>query len=314
MIKKLDILLASGTEIGCRFVKILNNLKFVNLVLVVTGVDKHKGRGRKVKRAHVAHYCDINNIKVFQSENINSRESIAKLKEIKADIAVVVDFGQIFSKETLNIFPLGSFNLHYSILPDLRGSEPVRCALLNGYKQTGVTLMKMDEKIDTGQIISTKAVRIEDQDNYGVLKEKLTTLSIELLVKFLTDLYNGNQIKLKSQEENGDGSNILFAGKIDKEFCKVNWKLSSKEIVNRIRALSPVPGCWTIYRKKGMRVKIIMATEVTGDVSGKVVNVTNEDFTIGGVKVLKIQPAGRRIMTVREFLAGNPVEVGDEFE
>ncbi len=304
MIKKLDILLASGTEIGCRFVKILNNLKFVNLVLVVTGVDKHKGRGRKIKRAHVAQYCDINNIKVFQSENINSKESIAKLKEIKADMAVVVDFGQIFSKETLNIFSLGSFNLHYSILPDLRGPEPVRCALLNGYKETGVTLMKMDEKIDTGQIVSTGTVRIEEQDNYGTLKEKLTLEGVKLLIEFLTDLYNGNQIKLKSQEEN-----VGCSWKIDKEFCRINWKLSAKEIVNRIRALSPVPGCWTIYSKKCVRVKIIMATEVTGDVGGKVVNVTNEDFTIGGVKVLEIQPAGKKIMTAKEFLAGNPVEV-----
>lgn len=317
MKKKLKVVLMSGSETGYRYIEVLKNLEYANLVLVVTGTDKPCGRGLNIARAPVARYCDTNRLKVFQPEKINSRDSITELRRTAADLAVVIDYGQILSQEVLDIFPSGSFNLHYSILPDLRGPEPVRWVLLKGYKETGVTLMKMDEKIDTGGIISIKTVNIEELDNYKSLKEKLTCHGIKLLSKFLLDLYNGNKIKLQPQKECAD---ITHAKKLGKELCKMNWKLSAREIVNHIKALSPDPGCYTVYKKKNMRVKIIMAreTELGGGIHGNVVDVTSEDFTIssktGGVRVLKIQPSGKRIMEAKNFLTGNPVEIGDEFE
>jgi methionyl-tRNA formyltransferase len=316
MKRKLKVVFMSGTETGCDYIKDLNKLGYIELALVVTGMDRPVGRGQKVKKPPVAKYCNEDNVKVFQTGSINSENSIDKLRSINADLAIIVDFGQILSREVFDIFPVGSFNMHYSILPDLRGPEPIRWALLRGYKETGVSLIKIDEKIDTGKIAGIKAVRIEEDDDYESLKTKLTEQGKELLGKFLLELHEGNRPVFSPQTEHSD---IIYAKKLGEELRRINWSLNSEEIINQIKALGTDPGCYAIYKKRNLRVKIVMAKEskVYNNIPGSVAEVTKDDFTISarssGVKILKVQPAGKRIMKTKEFLAGNPVKIGDIF-
>jgi methionyl-tRNA formyltransferase len=314
MNKRLKIILMSSTDTGCRYAEIINSTEYADLVMVVTGPDRSVGRGRRMRRAKVAQFCDIKSLEVFQTKNINSPDSIEKLKEAKADLAVVVDFGQILSSEVLKIFLGRCLNIHYSLLPDLRGPDPVRCALLKGYRQTGVTLMKMNEKVDAGEMIEKEVVSVEDRDDYPGLKSKLTDKGVGLLEKFLKNLYYGEKIKYIPQES---VKGVSYAPKISKEFCRIDWKLSATEVVNRIRALSPSPGCYMVFPDRGIKIKVVTARaeDVHAGEPGEVIRVDKDSLTVScgskGVKILKLQPEGKRIMETREFLAGNPVKEGD---
>lgn len=314
--KKIRIILMSGSQTGCEYTEFLKSSSYAELDLIVTGVDKPSGRDRAVKRARLAEYCDIKGIDVFQPENVNWSDSLGILEKHSADMALVVDYGQILSRQVLNIFPIGAFNIHYSILPDLRGAAPVRWALLKGYRRTGVTLMKMNEKIDAGEIVNSKFVKIDEMDNYQSLKKRLTQEGIKLIGEFLKKIIAGENIEYIPQKIT---SNLASAPKIGKEFCAVDWKLTSSEIVNRIRALNPYPGCCTMINKKNGKIKIIMARDkkkVNG-VPGEVYKVTKGSFTVyagkGGVEILELQPSGKRVMNTRDFLAGNFVKVRDKF-
>jgi methionyl-tRNA formyltransferase len=316
MKNKIHVVLMSGTDIGCRFADALKNNGNVNLSLVVTGCDKPCGRGRKLKRAEVARYCDSDDINVYQPENINSEEARDRLKKTNADMAIVVDYGQILSKSILGLFPMGAYNFHYSVLPDLRGPEPIRWALIKGYVDTGVTLIKMDEYIDTGAIADIRTVRISVNDNYESLREKLTDEALRQLRKLILSLSKGESITLITQQMNKD---LMYARKFDKEACRIDWNESSDNIVNKIKAFSPRPGCYSLNKKNNTVFKFIMAENIK-DFHGKpgfVEEIGKDCFIVaakeGGIKIIKIQPAGKRIMDVKEYFAGNVIEKGDIF-
>ncbi len=344
ILPQLKIILMTSTDTGCDYIKYFKQLNFVKLSLIVTNPDRPRGRGHRKfpVKAKVAEFCDQKKICVFQPESVNSFLSIKVLKEISADIIIVVDFGQILSSEVLNIPRLGSFNIHYSLLPDLRGPEPVRWALLKGYTETGVTLIKMNEEIDKGEIVLKKETTIIEEYNYGILKENLTNEGVDLVKKFLETIYTGKNIKYVPQ---GDVSGFDYASKIDKKICLIDWNLSADEIIARIRAMSPEPGCWTSFKDSKMKLKIIQARKtnisfcdswsghcgarkkttnkrrfLAEQIAGIVVEVTKKSFTIsafgsgpsanGGIEILKIQKEGKKIMDVAQFLAGNPVKEG----
>jgi methionyl-tRNA formyltransferase len=208
---------------------------------------------------------------------------------------------------------MGVFNIHYSILPDLRGPDPVRWALLKGYEETGVTLMKIDEKIDTGAMIDIKKINIDRSDNYETLKEKLTDEGLKLIDKLMNDISAGNEIRLEQQQTK---DSISYASKLDKNYCKFDWARSPGEIINRIRAFSPYPGCKITYEKKNLVIKLVEAEPglVAGGEAGTLAEIDKNSFTLyvnnGSIKILKLQPTGKRIMTAGEFMAGNPLEQG----
>ncbi|MEA3506654.1 MAG: methionyl-tRNA formyltransferase, partial [Elusimicrobiota bacterium] len=213
---KINVVLMSGSDTGCAYAQFLSKKPQVELVKVITGPDSVRGRGKKTKRAVVANFCDSARLDVCQPEDVNSPESLKIIKEAGARMALVVDYGQILSGELLDAFPLGAFNIHYSLLPDLRGASPVRGALMKGYRRTGVTLMEMNEKIDKGGIIMQKEVDINPDDNHAALKDKLTKEGIALLDNFLDDILSGKKINAVPQQEDENSS---YISKIDKSLC-----------------------------------------------------------------------------------------------
>ena len=306
----------SGSRAGCRYAELLSAMENVDLVLAVTGPDRPRGRGRKTLRCFIAGYCDRTGLTGYQTDDVNSADSLSVIKQAGADVAFVVDFGQILSKKTLDLFPSGCYNLHYSVLPDLRGAAPVRWALIRGYDKTGVTLMEMNEKVDAGGILLTKEVEIRPQENHDLLKDRLTTEGLRLTESFFNQLASGKKPLPVSQPESGVSSAPKIRGG-----CRINWQESAQMIVNLNRGMSPVPGCGTRLVRKSLYLKLLslrVAEDAEALEPGRVSRVTKKSFSVSAadasVEVLSLQPEGKRVMTSEEFLAGNPLEKGDLFE
>lgn len=312
--KKIKTIIMSGSETGCRYAELLRSLDTVDLILAVTGVDRPCGRGRVIKRADLAEFCDQKGLDSYQTCNVNSEESVDLLRSAGADLAFVVDFGQILSPEVLNLFPLGAYNIHYSILPELRGAAPVRWALIRGYDKTGVTLMRMNERIDEGGMVSSKELSIHSDDNHDILKNRLTDIGLELTENFFMELSRGKIPEPVSQTD----ARATNAPKI-KGSPEIDWDSTAEEICDLIRGMAPSPGCITRHQDKGMKIKILKAciSEVEPLNCGSVSSVEKRKFTVSAadksVEILMLQPAGKRPMSAASFLAGNSLEKGEKF-
>ncbi|MDA3793124.1 MAG: methionyl-tRNA formyltransferase, partial [Elusimicrobia bacterium] len=312
--ENIKVILMSGSRTGCWYAQFLSDKVGINLVRVITGTDSARGRGRKEKRAVVADFCDRTRLDVYQPEDINTSETLKMIKESGAQMVVVVDYGQILSGEILRAFTTGAFNIHYSLLPDLRGASPVRGALLKGYTQTGVTLMRMNEKIDRGGIVAQKKVDIMPDDNHEVLKERLTDRGIKLLDNFLDDLSRGKEIDIVSQSKDEKSS---YVSKIDKSLCSLDWNLSAEEILNRIRAMAPSPGCFSYFKSNKSRIKLLGGKiyDSQSGSPGEITEVAKKYFVVScldkSITITVIQPAGKRAMAVSAYLAGNKINAGD---
>ncbi|MGM0440799.1 MAG: methionyl-tRNA formyltransferase [Elusimicrobiota bacterium] len=317
MSEKVDLIFISGTQTGCRYIETIKNHSRANLALTVTGPDKYRGRGRKLKSSRVALYCKKQDLDVYKPENISSEDSVKTLRKVNPDIGLVIDYGQLLSSEILQIFKKGAYNIHYSLLPNLRGASPVRYALLKGYKETGVTLMKMNERLDEGEIVFRKKVQIKENDNHKTLKKKLDSAGKELVEKLLDIIADGKIPSSTPQKEFGKGS---YAPKINKDICKIDWTSDAQKIVNQIKALNPAPGCHTFGGGDSERLKLAKAKAVDTDRGepGEIIEVTKKYFVVaagtGGVKILKLQPAGKRVMDTASYLAGHDVKEGEKFE
>ncbi len=316
--EKVDIVFMSGTQTGCRYLETIKKHKKANLKLTVTGSDRQRGRGRKLSASRVASYCKNHNMKIFKPENINADNSFKVLKKTNPDAGLVIDYGQILSKKILNLFSIGAYNVHYSLLPDLRGATPVRTALLKGYKETGVSLMKMNKDLDKGEIVFRKKIKIRENDNYGSLKKRQDREGQILVKKLIDSLACSNIPDATCQKEWGLGS---YAPKMKKDICRINWHKDSQKIINKIKALTPGPGCYTFKDDKTKRIKIIHAEPYRGQLSGtpgEIIKVRKKYFVVasqkGGVKILKLQPAGKRVMETSAYLAGRNLKVGDKFQ
>ncbi len=312
----MNLVFMSSTSTGCRYLRFLHAHSDVDRIYAVTCPDSRCGRGRKITPSPVAKYCVEKGVDIIKPKDINSSHAVNMLKSYSAQLCFVVDYGQILSSEVLSLFPLGCFNIHYSLLPDLRGPDPVRHALLKGYEKTGVSLIKMNEKIDSGEILASKEVKITPEDNFKTLKDRLTSRGIEILDDLVEKTYSGEVPSGRSQLSS---KNLNYAGKLSKEMCQIDWNLSAHQVFSRIRSLSPAPGCRTFHEKEKKSI-IITDAEIDENIRGKpgmVSEVSKRCFKVacgeGGVKVLRVKPAGKREMDVSSFLAGNQIEKGDMF-
>ena len=220
-----------------------------NLCCVVTSPDKKQGRGLKVVYSPVKNYCLKNNIKVIQPENFHSQEFLNEIIGYKPDIIVVVAF-KILPKKLWEIPKLGTINIHASILPNLRGAAPINWAIINGLKKTGLTSFFINEGMDTGDIIKIKEIKINEDDNFGSLYEKLRSLSGNFILDTIDEIQKVNG---KPQVNTKD---LLTAPKLNKENTKINWLEDGKKIVKKIRGLSPIPGAWSIIKDSNKIIKI----------------------------------------------------------
>jgi len=278
--------------------------------LVITQKDKPKGRGKKVLPTPVKERALELGLEVYQPNSVNSQECIERLRKINPDCIVVVAFGQILKREVLSIPKYGCINVHASLLPKYRGAAPINWAIINGEEKTGITIMKMDEGLDTGDILKAKEIVIEEDDDSSTLSHKLAKLGSQLIVESLEDISKGNITIVPQNHELSTYAPIL-----SKEMGRINWNSNGENIINLIRGLKPWPLAYTFY--KGENVKIHKARKVqkfSTSPNGTVVKVSADGIFVNCndscIVIEQLQFPGKKKLYVSEYLRGNEFEEG----
>jgi len=279
--------------------KLLNSNHSVELV--VSAPDKERGRGKKILPTPVKEFALSKGLKVLTPLSLKEESFIKQLKEINADLFVVVAF-RILPKEVFTIPSKGSFNLHASLLPKYRGAAPIQWAIINGEKETGVTTFFLEESVDTGNIILQEKIKIDDEDNFGTLHDKLMNLGADVVLKTVELINSGNYQLIKQ-----DDSLASPAPKITKEICRIDWSKSAKEIHNLVRGLSPHPCAFFEHQGKIYKVYKTQIVENKVLEPSKILQTKKEIFigtNNGTIQILELQMEGRKKMTAEEFLRG----------
>jgi len=272
------------------------------ILAVVTQPDKERGRGQKVTFTAVKQFAIDNNIPFYQPEKLKGNtEFVEQIKSLQPDLFVVVAF-RILPREIFDIPKFGSFNLHGSYLPKYRGAAPIQWALINGETETGLTTFKLAEKVDTGNIYLQEKVKINYDDNFETLHDRMSELGAKVVLATV-DLIKSGSYELKQQ----DDSLASPAPKITKEICLIDWNKSAEEIHNLVRGLSPYPTAYFNYNGKVIKT---YKTEIVKDVNLKPLEFhqSKTELIIGcgkdAVRILEIQQEGKKRMGIEEFLRG----------
>ena len=273
------------------------------LVAVYTRPPRPAGRGMSVQASPIAHEAERFGLPVFSPKTLRETSAVDAVRAHHADAAVVVAYGLILPKPILDLFPLGCFNLHASLLPRWRGAAPIHRAILAGDRETGVMVMKMDEGLDTGPIAMTERVSIGPDATAGDLHNELARLGAGLVLCALAALEKGD-LRLTPQPAAG----ATYANKIEKSETRIDWSQSWNKVHDHCRGLSPFPGAWFEYPNAG-RIKVLRTTKGGG--AGEPGRVLDDDLTIacgeGAIRLLELQRSGRQPMRVDEFLRGTPI-------
>jgi len=274
-----------------------------NLSGVVTQPDKPAGRGRALKAPPVKELAQQLNIPVIQPQKLKQPEALEQLRAWNPDLIVVAAFGQILKPEVLNLPRYGCLNVHASLLPRWRGAAPIHAAILAGDAQTGVTIMKMDVGLDTGDILAARAAPIAAQDTAATLFASLAQLGADLLMETLPSYFAGN---LASQPQ--ENALSTYAPMLKKEDGLLDFSKPAVELERRVRAMNPAPGAWMMWKNAPMKV-LRAAVADGGDSARAAQRLTvqeNPAIQCGeGILILQeIQPAGKKPMSGKSFLAG----------
>ncbi|MHC2994859.1 MAG: methionyl-tRNA formyltransferase [Candidatus Atribacteria bacterium] len=289
-----------------------------NIVGVITQPDRPQGRGRKILPSPIKKIALSRELSVFQPENINEEESIKKIKEFNPDLILVVAYGQILSKDILNIPWMGCVNIHASLLPKYRGASPINWTIINGEEESGITFIFMNEKVDAGDIIYQQKITIFPDETYGELNKRLSNVSAGIINKLLKEIKNG-KIKRIPQEK----QLATYTKKMSKEDGEIIWSNKGEKIYNLIRGTTPYPGAFTYY--KGKKLKVTMArflynyqNELKLDfaTAGEVVKIEKDGIFIstgdkGIIRILKVVPSGAKEMSAQQFVNGYKIKMGD---
>lgn len=283
-----------------------------DIVLAVTQPDRQRGRGKEVSFSPVKECALKLGIEVFQPEKLRDEEAIARIAETDPEFIIVSAFGQILPKEILDMPKRGCINIHASLLPEYRGAAPIQRCILDGKKKSGVTIMKMDEGLDTGDILLQRETDIDEDETGGSLFDKLSILGAELIVEALPLI---RQDKITAVPQDKERSS--YAAMLKKEEGRIDFKDSAELIERKIRAFTPWPGTFTGFKGKTLKIWGAEAVSLSssGD-PGTVSEVTKEDFTVrcgeGGLKIKELQLEGKKKMAARDFLLGVKIEAGDK--
>lgn len=277
------------------------------IVGVITAPDKPAGRGQKVSTSAVKEYALEKNLRLLQPTNLKSEDFLAELKSLEANLQVVVAF-RMLPEVVWKMPKLGTFNLHASLLPEYRGAAPINWAIINGENKTGVTSFFIDDKIDTGAMILSKATEIGANETAGELHDRLMHLGSETVLETLQLIEAGKAITTL-QENNPD---VKTAYKLNKENCKIDWSQSGQTIFNLIRGLSPYPAAWTFIKdgENEWNVKIYLASfeeKTHSDTIGKITTTKKEIFIStkdGILKIASLQFPGKKRILAHELLNG----------
>jgi methionyl-tRNA formyltransferase len=284
---------------------IKNNYQIVG---VVTVIDKPAGRGQQLQQSAIKKYALEKNLKILQPDKLKDEQFIHELKELKADIQIVVAF-KMLPQIVWNMPPLGTYNLHASLLPKYRGAAPINWAIINGEKESGVTTFKLKHDIDTGNILFQDKVKISSTTTAGELHDSLKLLGANLILKSIKHIESGNYI-LNPQSN----SEVIHAPKIFKDNCLIDWNEKGETIYNLIRGLSPYPTAYTNYVDKDNQVislKIFNSEVEKNNHALKPGNIKTDYKTYLKVAcsdcfifIKELQVAGKKRISVEEFLHG----------
>ena len=296
--KDIKVLFMGTPEIS---VKVLDNLnKYTNIVGVITKKDAYVGRKKILTPCPVKEYAINNNLNVYSPDSINDVYNF--IVECKPDIIITCAYGKILTKEILDYPRLGCINIHASLLPKYRGASPIQSAIMNGDSITGITLMYMEEGLDTGDIIKQDSIKIDTLDNYETLTNKLSDLASKMIIDELPSIINGTNNRIKQDE-----GNASYVGLIKRSDEHLDYNTNAINIYNKVRAF--YPSSLANFILDDLEYKLVSCEIV--DVSGKsgyIVLEDKETFTImakdKGVRVLKIKPPGKGIMSVKDFKNG----------
>ena len=278
------------------------------LKAVITQPDKPRGRHLKVTRSAAKEWALEHAIPILEPESLRDSGFVKAMKDINPEVIVVAAYGRIIPKELLDIPRFGSINIHASLLPRYRGAAPIQRAIMDDMDKTGVTIMQMDEGMDTGDILKQGEVLIEPRDNAASLTAKLAKIGADLLIETLPRLVEGG-LEPVTQDE----SLATLAPPITKEELAIDWSLPAPRIVNMVRALDPAPGAHTTWR--GKRLKILKARDVSHETPPGEFNIIEETLLIGtgldSIEVLELQPEGKKVMGAAEFIRGYRPQSGE---
>ncbi len=275
------------------------------ILSVYTQPPKKKSRGQKILPSSIQKCAEKLKIPIRCPDSLKKSDELNILKKLKPDVVVVVAYGQIIPKNFLDLSETLFINIHASILPQWRGAAPIQRAIMNMDKETGVSIMKIENDLDAGPVMRLKKIKITDECNYENLSKRMSLLASSEIIEALKDIEN-NKEKFLPQ----DHSKATYAKKIEKIESQIQWNDKAKKIVAKINALHPSPGSW--FKLNDSRVKILRAQ--VSQKSGKPGEIIDENLTIGcsdmSVQILELQKEGRKSMSVNDFIKGHVLKIG----
>jgi methionyl-tRNA formyltransferase len=280
-----------------------------NIVGVITAPDKPAGRGMSLQQSAIKKFALEKGLKILQPEKLKDPVFLKELKSLNADMQVVVAF-RMLPEVVWNMPPMGTINLHASLLPQYRGAAPINWAIINGEKETGVTTFKLQHQIDTGNILLQEEITIGEDETAGELHDKMKEIGAKLLVKTVKELVQGNLNSIPQSWSDRDGQTMLkHAPKFSTKTSKIDWTKTVDEVYNLIRGLSPYPGAFTLLNSKSLKIykakkEIIQPVIAAGGYETDKKTFLKFACNNGYILITELQLEGKKKLTVEEFLKG----------
>lgn len=286
-----------------------------NIVGVVTMPDKEAGRGHKLLQSPVKQYALAHGLKLMQPERLKNPQFIEELRALNADLQIVIAF-RMLPEAVWAMPPLGTFNLHASLLPKYRGAAPINWAVINGETETGVTTFFLKHEIDTGDIIQQRKIAIADDDNVGIVHDKLMVMGADMVIETVDAIIAGTVKPVPQEKLCNAGTEPTPAPKIFKETCRIDWNRPARDVRNLVRGLSPYPAAWTeitdaagtVHTAKVFETALASDITATGRRPGEIWNNGTGRLLAmcsdGAVEIKQLQLAGKKRMPAADFLRG----------
>ena len=302
--KKINVIFMGTPSFAVPVLKKL--IEETNVILLVSQPDREKDRKGNLLPTPTKKVALENNIKVYQPDKI--KESYEKIISLKPDIIITCAYGQIIPEEILKYPKYGCINVHGSLLPKLRGGAPIHHAIINGEKVTGITIMYMDKQMDSGDIISQEKIMISDNDTLDIVYEKMSLLGADLLIKTLPKIINGTNQRIKQDEKE-----VTFGYNITKEEEKIDFSKNSKDIHNRIRGLSSIPGAYCFLDNKRLKIyQSELTTSKSNKSYGEITKIDKTGIYVNTndyiIKITEMKLEGKKRCFVKDFVNGIKIE------
>jgi len=300
----LNVVFMGTPKFSVPALEILIKEKF-NILKVYTQPPKKSKRGQKINSSPIENFCKKNEINFSNPKNLDNEKEFNTFQKLSPDIVIVVAYGQIIPKKFLTKTKFGFINIHGSLLPKWRGAAPIQRAIMNGDNKIGISIMKIEEKLDSGPVLMSKELELDQNKTYGEIEEQLSIEGANLLIESLKIIKAGN-----SKFINQNHSLATYAKKIEKSETKINWSLNANKVLGHIHSLSPNPGAWFQYKNERFKVLRVRISSK----NGKAGSVIDENLTIGcdsdSIQILELQRQGKNKQNAKDFLLGSKINKG----